>query len=457
MDVEKLKAILKVLEGTEVSRLDWTFGEERIELRFGHPPASHAVHTVQTSAPAPVAPVHVVAPVSSAPAPVSAPTTPAPRPDVKTFTVNSPFVGTFYRSASPEVPAFVDVGSRSKKGQVLCIVEAMKLMNEIEAEQPGSLVEVLVENGSPVEYGEPLFRFEPALASVLAQKSSSPTAARSRSASSARAGNWASRRWRSTPTADAQLAARQVRRPELLHRAASARGELPQHPGASSRRPRYRAPTPSTPAMASSPRTPSLPSVAARAGSGFIGPRPEMIRMMGNKVRAQGGDEARRACRNCPARRRARGRARRPQRGREDRLPGDPQGGGGRRRARHEDRATGADTLDRAFRTASAEACGLRQRRHVRRAVRRAAAPHRDPDRGRQARRDHPPRRARVHACSGATRRCSRSRPAPPSTTSCAQKMGEVAVEAMQRSRLQQRRHHRVSARRARRTSTSWR
>jgi acetyl-CoA carboxylase biotin carboxyl carrier protein len=162
MDVEKLKAILKVLEGTEVSRLDWTFGEERIELRFGHPPASHGVHNVQTSAPAPAAPAQIAAPVSSAPAPVPAPATPASRPDVKTFTVNSPFVGTFYRSASPEVPAFVDIGSQVKKGQVLCIVEAMKLMNEIEAEQPGRLIEVLVNNGSPVEYGEPLFRFEPA-------------------------------------------------------------------------------------------------------------------------------------------------------------------------------------------------------------------------------------------------------------------------------------------------------
>jgi acetyl-CoA carboxylase biotin carboxyl carrier protein len=76
--------------------------------------------------------------------------------------VNSPFVGTFYRSASPDSPVFVDAGQVVKKGQVLCIVEAMKLMNEIEAEQPGRLVEVLVQNGSPVEYGEPLFRFEPA-------------------------------------------------------------------------------------------------------------------------------------------------------------------------------------------------------------------------------------------------------------------------------------------------------
>jgi len=84
-----------------------------------------------------------------------------PAADQKTFTVNSPFVGTFYRSASPDSPAFVDVGQTVQKGQVLCIVEAMKLMNEIEAEHPGRLMEVLVQNGSPVEYGEPLFRLEP--------------------------------------------------------------------------------------------------------------------------------------------------------------------------------------------------------------------------------------------------------------------------------------------------------
>jgi len=75
--------------------------------------------------------------------------------------VNSPIVGTFYRAASPDNPVFVEVGQVVKKGQVLCIVEAMKLMNEIEAEQPGRLTEVLIQNGSPVEYGEPLFRFEP--------------------------------------------------------------------------------------------------------------------------------------------------------------------------------------------------------------------------------------------------------------------------------------------------------
>ena len=75
--------------------------------------------------------------------------------------VEAPMVGTFYRAPKPDAPPFVAEGDVVKEGQVLCIVEAMKLMNEIEAEHPGRLVEVLVQNGSPVEYGEPLFRFEP--------------------------------------------------------------------------------------------------------------------------------------------------------------------------------------------------------------------------------------------------------------------------------------------------------
>ncbi|MBZ0155470.1 MAG: acetyl-CoA carboxylase biotin carboxyl carrier protein [Alphaproteobacteria bacterium] len=79
----------------------------------------------------------------------------------KLFTVTSPIVGTFYRSPSPESGPFVDVGSRVRKGQVLCIIEAMKLMNEIESEVDGVVVRILVDNGHPVEYGEPLFLIEP--------------------------------------------------------------------------------------------------------------------------------------------------------------------------------------------------------------------------------------------------------------------------------------------------------
>jgi acetyl-CoA carboxylase biotin carboxyl carrier protein len=77
-------------------------------------------------------------------------------------TITCPIVGTFYRSPSPDAPPFVDTGAKVKKGQVICIIEAMKLMNEIESELEGVLVRTLVENGQPVEYGEPLFLIEPA-------------------------------------------------------------------------------------------------------------------------------------------------------------------------------------------------------------------------------------------------------------------------------------------------------
>ena len=80
----------------------------------------------------------------------------------KLVTVSSPIVGMFFRSPSPEAPHFIEVGSTVKKGQVLCIVEAMKLMNEIEADTDGTVADILVENGQPVEYGEPLFLIEPA-------------------------------------------------------------------------------------------------------------------------------------------------------------------------------------------------------------------------------------------------------------------------------------------------------
>ena len=102
-------------------------------------------------------------PLAIAAAPIAAPAPPAaPRADENVTIVTSPIVGTFYRTPSPDTPPFVEVGSRVKKGQVLCIVEAMKLMNEIESELEGEVVEVSVANGQPVEYGEALFKIRKA-------------------------------------------------------------------------------------------------------------------------------------------------------------------------------------------------------------------------------------------------------------------------------------------------------
>jgi acetyl-CoA carboxylase biotin carboxyl carrier protein len=110
---------------------------------------------------APVVPVPVPAPAAPAAATAHAPAPAAAAPAHPAVYITSPFVGTFYRSPSPESPAFVDVGARVRKGQVLCIIEAMKLMNEIEAEVDGTIVAVMAENGQPVEYGEPLFQIRP--------------------------------------------------------------------------------------------------------------------------------------------------------------------------------------------------------------------------------------------------------------------------------------------------------
>jgi len=164
LDVGALRELVEILEASEVSHLSWTNGDERLVIRRG---PHGAVTVVEHAAPAVVSrPVHAAVTVSSpAPASVAAP---APAPvalapvDKPGVLVSSPFVGTFYRTPAPDQPPFVEVGTVVKKGQVLCIVEAMKLMNEIEAETAGRITEILVENGQPVEFGQGLFRVEPA-------------------------------------------------------------------------------------------------------------------------------------------------------------------------------------------------------------------------------------------------------------------------------------------------------
>jgi acetyl-CoA carboxylase biotin carboxyl carrier protein len=148
------------LEGSDVRTLVWTRGGEKVIIRRGPAPVS----MVAPSAP-PVALGAPVVPVgASVPAPPAAPAPKAAEkaPEKPGHLVSSPFVGTFYRAPSPDSPAFVDVGSVVKKGQVLCIVEAMKLMNEIESEVEGKIAEIYVLNATPVEFGEKLFRIEPA-------------------------------------------------------------------------------------------------------------------------------------------------------------------------------------------------------------------------------------------------------------------------------------------------------
>ena len=153
--LDEVKALVKVLEGTDVTSLRWDRNGQQIVIRRGQ--AGPVTQVVHHAAAAPI-PLTAAAP---APAPALAPV-PAPKAEAKPgVLVTSPFVGTFYRAPSPDSPPFVEVGAIVKKGQSLCIVEAMKLMNEIEAEISGKIAEILVANATPVEFGQQLFRIEP--------------------------------------------------------------------------------------------------------------------------------------------------------------------------------------------------------------------------------------------------------------------------------------------------------
>ena len=153
MDLRKLKKLIDLVEESGIAEIEVTEGEEKV--RITRSVAAPAMQTVY----APAAPVQTAV---AAPAPSAAPAAPAPAPAARDLSnaQKSPMVGTFYRAASPSTPVFVEVGQTVKAGDTLCIIEAMKLMNEIEAEKSGVIKEILVENGQPVEYGEPLFIIE---------------------------------------------------------------------------------------------------------------------------------------------------------------------------------------------------------------------------------------------------------------------------------------------------------
>ena len=149
MDLRKLKKLIDLVEASGISELEITEGEEKVKIvKGGGAPAVVAAPVPGPAAPAPIAP----------PAPVvSAPPAETPEAAPEGHPVKSPMVGTFYRTPSPDAKAFVEVGQAVKEGQIICIIEAMKLMNEIECDKSGTVKAILVENGQPVEYGQPLF------------------------------------------------------------------------------------------------------------------------------------------------------------------------------------------------------------------------------------------------------------------------------------------------------------
>ncbi|WP_395501692.1 acetyl-CoA carboxylase biotin carboxyl carrier protein [Ectopseudomonas mendocina] len=150
MDIRKVKKLIELLEESGIDELEIKEGEESVRISRHSKQPAYAAQPVYAPAPAPVAaPVAVAAP--------SAEAAPATAPKLNGTVARSPMVGTFYRAASPTSANFVEVGQTVKKGDILCIVEAMKMMNHIEAEASGVIESILVENGQPVEYDQPLF------------------------------------------------------------------------------------------------------------------------------------------------------------------------------------------------------------------------------------------------------------------------------------------------------------
>jgi acetyl-CoA carboxylase biotin carboxyl carrier protein len=143
MDLRKLKTLIDLVQQSGIAELEITEGEEKVRIsRFGTPGA-------------PMMPQNAALPVTVVP--IAEPGVAGAAPEPAADTVKSPMVGTFYRSSAPGAKAFVEVGQAVKAGDTVCIIEAMKLLNEIEADRDGIIKAILAENGQPVEYGQPLF------------------------------------------------------------------------------------------------------------------------------------------------------------------------------------------------------------------------------------------------------------------------------------------------------------
>ena len=157
MDIKDLKSLIKMVTETDITEFDLENAEEKIRIKRGVTP-----EVVHYQAQQHVAPVQYAVPQQAAAAPAVAEATPAPSaaPE-KGQAITSPIVGTFYRAPAPDAAPYVEVGQVVEKGQVLCIVEAMKLMNEIEAEYRCKILKICKENAQPVEFGETLFIVEP--------------------------------------------------------------------------------------------------------------------------------------------------------------------------------------------------------------------------------------------------------------------------------------------------------
>jgi len=171
IDLEFLRGLIAAVDQSGIDSLEIERGGTRIRIAKSPAPASAAPVPVPAAVPAPLPVAVPVNPATEASPPTAPAAAPAPAPasteaaaataGAELVEVKSPMVGTFYRAPSPEAPPYVELGSRVVPGQTLCIIEAMKLMNELKAEVSGVVREICVENGEPVEYGQVLFRIEP--------------------------------------------------------------------------------------------------------------------------------------------------------------------------------------------------------------------------------------------------------------------------------------------------------
>lgn len=156
MDLRKLKTLIDLVAESDIAELEVTEGEGKVRIvkSCAYPQNQQVMMVPQQmmQQPAPMATTQV-----APSAPLAAPAAPAAPEVPEGYLVKSPMVGTFYRSSAPGTPPFVNIGSTIKEGETLCIIEAMKLLNEIEADASGVITQILVENGQPVEYGQPLF------------------------------------------------------------------------------------------------------------------------------------------------------------------------------------------------------------------------------------------------------------------------------------------------------------
>ena len=163
MTLDEIRELIQLVSETGIAELEVQRGENRVRIRRSFPSETSVIVPPPTvmAMPAAMQAMPPAAPAAAPPQPPAPPETPAPKSPDSLIYVKSPIVGTFYESASPSSPPFVRIGEHVTPGKVLCIIESMKLMNEIEADAAGVIESKLVQNGQPVEYGESLFGIRP--------------------------------------------------------------------------------------------------------------------------------------------------------------------------------------------------------------------------------------------------------------------------------------------------------